>query len=452
MKITAHITTDARNDDGLAAIAIQGTDVAQLELDLPFGELHRAFGTPNSTALDFLVVAAICYAIDKATARDAGSDEWTRELEISFPVTEPKRWSSVAQRLDAALTFLTGDVWQTSFHRAETTLFVPPKRRRQRAKDPQAPVSFEAVGLFSGGMDSLIGAIDFLEKNPKSRIMLVGHYDFPGPRSQQESIYELLQQKFPGCTKLVQVRVSQRPQENAETSLRSRSIVFLALGMYAAVELGADVPLLTPENGMIAINMPLTPSRAGSCSTRTMHPFYLTALRGILKDLGIKNELTNPLALKTKGECVAQCLNPELLKSLIPRTVSCSHATRRQDWKRKSAANCGYCVPCLFRRASAHAAGIDSGKDYGIDVCSDELTIDSPARSADDLRAVTSGLRRFSTDESIRKTITGVAHVESLDAYVKLVRRGLSEVRTWIQDKGSPSLCTAAGVVKGKHA
>ena len=192
--------------------------------------------------------------------------------------------------------------------------------------------------------------------------------------------------------------------------------------------------------------MPLTPSRLGSCSTRTMHPFYLTVLREVFKDLGIQNALVNPLELKTKGECVTQCRNLSLLKSLIPRTVSCSHATRRQNWKRKSAPNCGYCFPCLCRRASVHAAGLDSGEDYGIDVCSNELTVDSSAMSADDLRAVTSGLRRFNTDTSIRKAITGVAPAEPLDAYVNLVQRGLTELRTWIAEKGSASLRAAADI------
>jgi hypothetical protein len=452
MKISAQIEIDARNDDGLASVAIRGTDVEGLKLDLPFADLYRAFGTPNPTALDLLVVAAICYAVDKTTARDGTSDEWTRQLEVSFPVSEPERWASVAQGLDVALTFLTGDVWQTSFHQAEADLFVAPKRRRRLANNPQEPETFEAVGLLSGGLDSLIGTIDFLEEHPKSRMMLVGHYDFAGPKSQQDGIYELLRTRFPGRTKLVQVRVSQRPQKNAETSLRSRSIVFLASGMYAAVELGADVPLLAPENGIIAVNMPLTPSRLGSCSTRTMHPFYLTVLRDVFKDLGIQNALVNPLELKTKGECVTQCRNLSLLMSLIPRTVSCSHATRRQNWKRKSAPNCGYCFPCLCRRASVHAAGLDSGKDYGIDVCSNELTVDSSATSADDLRAVTSGLMRFKTDASIRKAIAGVAPAKPLDAYVNLVQRGLTELRTWIAEKGSASLRTAADIPKGGHA
>ena len=252
----------------------------------------------------------------------------------------------------------------------------------------------------------------------------MGHYDAPGPRSQQEELYEHLKTRFPGRTKLVQVRVSQRPVKNVEPSLRSRSIVFIGLGIYAASEVGAEIPLLAPENGTIALNLPLTPSRNGSCSTRTMHPFYLDTLRSVLKGLGLGSNLVNPSALKTKGECVTQCRDLELLSSLAAKTVSCSHGTRRQDWVRKKATNCGYCVPCLFRRASLHAANLDSGKDYGIDVCADELTVDSEKMSADDVRAVTSGLRHFDTDASIRKAITSVALVQPINDYVHLVPEG----------------------------
>ena len=125
---------------------------------------------------------------------------------------------------------------------------------------------------------------------------------------------------------------------------------------------------------------------------------------------------------------------------------------RRQDWERKTATNCGYCVPCLFRRASLHAAKLDSGKDYGIDVCSDELTVESDGLSADDLRAVTTGLRRFDTDANIRKAITSVALVQPINDYVSLVRRGLAEMRAWMAEKGSISLRTAAGILDGGHA
>jgi 7-cyano-7-deazaguanine synthase in queuosine biosynthesis len=452
MSISVRFDADRRHEDGLAKVTLAGPQVDGVEVDLPFRNLHRSLGTPNRMALELLLVAGACYVIDKAMSRRLTSDAWTRDLSVNFPVSDPKRWSKVSARLDKALTFLSGDVWRTSFRPTNCDLFIAPKRRRQLARDPLEPKQFEAVTLFSGGLDSLIGTIDFLQQHPDRRIMLMGHYDSPGPRSQQRTLYEELTAKFPHRTKLEQVRVSQKPTKNVEPSLRCRSIIFLALGIYAASECGAAVPLITPENGIIALNLPLTPSRIGSCSTRTMHPFYLNTFRSVVRDLGLKNEIVNPLELKTKGQCVAECRNLGLLSALASKTVSCSHGTRRRDWKRRSAANCGYCVPCLFRRASLHTAQLDSGKEYGVDVCSDELTVSSNLTSADDLRALTSGLRQFTTDASIRRAITAVALVEPLDDYIALVNRGFAEIRAWIRDKGSASLREAAGIQNAGHA
>lgn len=452
MSISVEFDGSSRSDDGLAQITISGPQLKRVELDLPFKDLYRSLGSPDPVALDFLVIAGACYAIDKAVPRKSTPDAWTRSLRLSFPVSDPKRWEKVTARLDAALTFLSGDVWQTSFRPSSCELFVPPKFRRKRTLPPDEPDSFNTVSLFSGGLDSLIGVIDFLTANPEGCALLVGHYDAPGPKSQQKEVHKHLKNRFPGRTKLVQVRVSQRPAKNAESTLRSRSIVFLGLGIYAAAEVGPEIPLLAPENGSIALNLPLTPSRSGSCSTRTMHPFYLDTLRSVLSDLGLKNSLVNPLGLKTKGECVIGCRDQALLRSLAPKTVSCSHGTRRQEWKRKGAANCGYCIPCLFRRAALHAATLDSGKDYGIDVCSDELTVDSDRTSADDLRALTSALRHFGNDVQIRKGITSVARVRPVEDYVDLVRRGFAEMRSWIRAKGSVKLRKAAAVVNGARA
>ena len=452
MTLTVEFDEKHRSDDGLALITVAGSQLKSVELDLPFKDIYRSLGSPHAIALDLLVVAGVCYAIDKAIPRKLAQDAWTRTLDVSIPVSDPKRWETVAPRLNTALTFLSGDVWQLSFCESPCPLFVAPKMRSKKTPPPDEPDTFDAVSLFSGGLDSLIGAIDFLAENPKCRLLLVGHYDAAGPRSQQKNLYESLKVKSPGRTKLVQVRVSQRPAKNAESSLRSRSIVFLALGIYAASEVGSEIPMLAPENGMIALNLQLTPSRSGSCSTRTMHPFYLDTLRSVLTELGLKNSLINPLGLKTKGECISECRDQALLRSIAAKSVSCSHGSRRQDWERKQATNCGYCIPCLFRRAALHAAKLDSGKDYGIDICKNELTLESDRESADDMRALTSGLRYFENDSKIRRSITSVASVKPLDGYVALVQRGLAEVRGWIADKGSPKLRKAAGIGNAKHA
>ena len=83
--------------------------------------------------------------------------------------------------------------------------------------------------------------------------------------------------------------------------LRSRSLVFCALGVFASRSLGRHIPLLVPENGFIAINIPLTPSRIGTSSTRTTHPFFVESLTAALAGVGLDVPITDPLGLKTKS-------------------------------------------------------------------------------------------------------------------------------------------------------
>jgi hypothetical protein len=246
-----------------------------------------------------------------------------------------------------------------------------------------------------------------------------------------------LGEEFPNRFDIEHVRVAHRPIKAAEETLRSRSFVFIALGLYAAQAFGPTTPLYTFENGLIALNIPLTPSRNGSCSTRTMHPYYLHRLRAVVKALGIANEITNPYALKTKGECITDLKRRDVLAGLADMSVSCSHSSRRQLWVRKSSKNCGYCVPCLFRRAAMYKAGVDDGQQYGLDVLTGELGLGDKLESANDLRAVSDFIRQPLTPALMRKKLIAVAQFPDLDCYAALACRGFAEVRTWLAQTGS---------------
>lgn len=240
------------------------------------------------------------------------------------------------------------------------------------------------------------------------------------------------------------MRIGHHSAPAPETTLRSRLLLLIALGMYAARSLGPDVPLATPENGVIALNVPLTPPRAGSCSTRTMHPLFLERLTDAMRKVGITSPLSNPLELQTKGEVHLGCPNAPLLRRLAVQSASCSHPTRRQIWVRKNGGerNCGYCMPCLFRRASMKAADWDSGYDYGIDVCQGELLPTKNGSSANDLRAMLSFLRAGKTEAAIQR----IARIQSPELRAKMVVRGFDEVRALIRAKGHAAIRQAAGV------
>ena len=64
---------------------------------------------------------------------------------------------------------------------------------------------------------------------------------------------------------------------------------------------------------------------------------------------------------RTKGEMTAGCREPALLKKLAVDSLSCSSPTRGDG--RAASSICGYCLPCLIRRASlmvAWGAGNDA--------------------------------------------------------------------------------------------
>jgi hypothetical protein len=109
--------------------------------------------------------------------------------------------------------------------------------------------------------------------------------------------------------------------------------------------------LSVPENGLIALNVPLDPLRLGALSTRTTHPFYMARWNDLLNALGIAGRLENPYWNMTKGEMVANCANQKLLASLIPDSLSCASPAKAR-WQGRAMEHCGYCLPCIIRRAA----------------------------------------------------------------------------------------------------
>jgi 7-cyano-7-deazaguanine synthase in queuosine biosynthesis len=450
LNINLKISKTARHKDGLAKVIIEAPDLrVQRELDLPFKKLHERCGIPDDLTLDLLFLASICYVIDKTVPRASANDWWTRELAVTIPVSDSKKWEKVKTELNNTLGFLTGDVWNLSFENSESDLFkVQHKKRRRLAKVSDRPSEkVTAVCLFSGGLDSLSGAINLLADSSIRRVHLVGHYDSSGASTQAE-LFAAVDAHYPGKAELLQVRVSHRPSEAEENTLRSRSLVFMALGIYVARAAGPEVPLYAPENGLIAINVPLTPSRGGSCSTRTMHPFFLDSLGRIFKKLGIANRIINPFELSTKGECVVASSNRALLDSIVDKSVSCSHGTRKQLWKRRTAGvkNCGYCVPCLIRRAALNEAGLDLPLSYGIDVCQDELDINDESESGNDFRAVLNMLNSDKSPADFKKAMLATAPVDRLDERAQMLERGFEEIRSLIRQKGSLTIRRAASI------
>lgn len=455
MNVAVAITDQPRLRNGFSTVAVSVPSLDAHEvLDLDLDALFPEVAPPDLIALDLLLLAGIVYVLDKGIPRRGTEDAWTRAFSVEFPVSDPDRWGLATQDLQDALAYLTGDEWTIAFGRRPDGLFVPPRQRRVTRSVPTG----SAVSLFSGGLDSLVGVIDRLATDTE-RLLLVGHYDDAGPSGAQRRLHQMLDELDPyrGRTDRLAVRVRPLPPGAARTgqrvapagrerTLRSRSLVFLALGLYAAAMAGADTPLLVPENGFIAINIPLTPSRIGTSSTRTTHPYFLEKIQRVAQTVGLQHPIRNPLEGKTKGEVLAECTDPHTLGRLASESVSCAHPSRRGRWRRREARNCGYCVPCIIRRAAFHHVGQDRGSDYGFDVCAEELGSDLDI--AGDLRAVLDCLRHVQTPEAIRDRVvlTGPLDPEQRQRFSALIGRGLDELRNLVEAKGSADLRERAGI------
>lgn len=449
IEIDVHPTEAA--SEGFAVVNLMAGGGRLCQLDLQYSRL-AVLQSPSPLAVDFLLLASAIYAIDKLVPRSTADDHWTREVTLTVPVSDVTRWKSVKRELSSCISFLTGDLWKFKFTDQVTDPVRPVRRlrRRRRRKVTSLPPTGDAVSLFSGGLDSLIGVIDWLEENTDKRLLLVGHHDgqMAGPYSDQKGVLERLRTFYPLRTRSLFARVghSSEPGET-DITLRGRSLVFIALGVFAAQSLGATVPLLIPENGTIALNAPLTPSRRGSCSTRTAHPFFIATLNRILANVGLPTPLSNPLLEKTKGEAVTECLNNAALSDTAQLSVSCAKRGHKIHFTNRTAKSCGRCMPCIYRRAAMHAAGWDD-ELYGDDICAGDVDLDAEGEKPNDLRACFSFLNRDPSKEDIASMLMANGRLEEhrLSDFASMVQRTMDEIRQLLRDKAIPDIQRRASV------
>lgn len=409
-----------------AVIQLDEPAAAGYPLHHNIAQLPAAPNPPGAAVQGFLLMALGIWAADKLLDRRQAADAWTREIVLHLPV--PDSLSPLVPDLARLLNFLTGDDWELKLRPARIDLGC-----RGAWPHPWRP---GAVVLFSGGLDSLVGAIDRLEAG--SRLVLVSHYDFGQLASLQQGLAAALTAHY-GPERVQHLGVRVQFPEAPEITLRSRSLLYLALGAATAAAFGAATPLIIPENGWVSLNPPLTLNRLGAYSTRTTHPHFLARLSSLWERAGLNQPLDNPCQNQTKGEMLLQCRNPDLLKKLFSQTVSCSRPVVSR-WQRRPAGACGYCYPCLMRRAALHLLGWDHGEDYLLDVLAAPETIRHRTRGRD-LRALLLALKTW---EEAPQEITARLWLGDNPAAVAarsapaqaVIAKGFQEIGEFLRAKG----------------
>jgi 7-cyano-7-deazaguanine synthase in queuosine biosynthesis len=363
-------------------------------------------------AWDFLSLALSVVTADFAGLRDQSPDGWTREFELDVAVADPGFWAGQAKPLTEALAFLTTDQWQLRFHEGGM-LPTPPS-------EPVRPEG-DCIVLLSGGLDSLVGAID---------LVAVGRRPFAVSqtvRGDADKQVKFAKRIGVGLNHL-QLNHNARTLGEKESSQRARSIIFIAFGVLAATTLrhyhdGGVVPLYVCENGFIAVNPPLTGARLGSLSTRTAHPEYLTRLQRVLDAAGLYVSIENPYGVTTKGEMLRNCADQTLLKAEAVHSTSCGR------FQRFNYQHCGRCVPCQVRRAAFMAWDEPDTTNY---VYENLGRNDREHAGFDDVRSVAMALAAVTTDGLdawLGAALSSPAIEDDRSALIAMVQRGLDELK-----------------------
>jgi 7-cyano-7-deazaguanine synthase in queuosine biosynthesis len=328
--------------------------------DFCLGDLPRQL-------VDLLRVASAVYVVDRLVRRKPKDSPKAaaRTIGVKVEVLQASLWNrqEVRDALHDALEFVTGDFWDIQFER-DLQEYKWPTSYLPFSKTDGSPL----VCLFSGGLDSAAGLAARMNMNPARPIIPVTVWHQPRQRHLVQHQYELLRRQYrregfrthidPLVVKVAMMWKTAAEERNRETSQRSRSFLFTALGAITA-DMHCQQTVEVFESGVGAINLPLMAGMVGSKATRSAHPEFLrrmSKLTSLVADSEIVFSL--PFEDRTKGEIANVLTKPEL-RQLACMSASCVHfPIRHKDHKQ-----CGLCPACIFRRAALYSAGIQEPDD-----------------------------------------------------------------------------------------
>jgi len=369
-------------------VPVSDADLAEPAFKLE--DLSLAADPAPLWAQDLLLIARAAHIADRVAARGAAADRWSRTIELSVPVLDLRRWTALAQnRLTMLLQTLTADDWR---------LTLRPSRRF--ARGAQSSIDEWRAGevcLYSGGLDSaayLAARATAGGRDGEDMSAPPHRPPHPGPLlpvmfvdgSLKATQLDVLRRASRAARREVRLLpASHTPLGVHESTSRSRGLLFAAFGVYAAAAHGCRT-LAVPENGLLAVNPPLSPGRVAAASTRSVHPRTLDLLNATVSAVGGSVTVVNPFLHHTKGEVVRVALDAGLRADDLAVTLGCARPPAKRGRRHH---HCGRCHACLVRRAGLRAALGHDPTGYETDLA--RLPLDGDR--AVDLRAVLGWLR-----------------------------------------------------------
>lgn len=325
----------------------------RLELDEVGRQLNRNIAP---ALVDLVEIASFVYIADQVQHRGAGEVEsmgatWRRRMRFEIPVRVPSLWRSaeVGDALIELLSFLSEDEYEFTFtpYKHPPALDTYLTFGKRAAEQPP-----ESVVLFSGGLDSLGGVLEEVVRDERPSL-LITHESTTKLRGRHRTLRSMIVNATSGpAPQFITVRVNKKNQTEREYTQRARSFLYAALAVAAARM--ADLSTVRfYENGVVSLNLPMSPQVVGSRATRTTHPRVLASMRRLFSAItGSPFAVENGFLWKTKAEVVG-----DIVKgghgSMIEWSTSCTHT-----WTyRKDKPHCGTCSQCIDRRFAVLASG-----------------------------------------------------------------------------------------------
>lgn len=349
---------------------------------------------------DLLNIAGYLFAADRKISRGKTDAQeyhsWSRHIVLHIGVIDYSFWirPDIQKLLTDALKFMTGDIkYEFSFYQSDedfpSSIFDNDNFNMQ--KEDQLKVL-----LFSGGIDSLAGAVESLESD-NGHVCLVSHRSGQATTiSIQNKLYNLLQKYYPGRVSHYKLECGLSKESTVEESQRTRSFLYTSTAFVVAEAYGQK-EIYVHENGMTSLNFAETQDLMNARSSRTTHPKTLALLENLFtaiaeEPFSIKNNFFD----KTKTD-VIKVLKKYEHSELFMNSISCS-STRNNT---SSKTHCGKCSQCVDRRFASFAAGIDNWDDndnYDFDFLKDNLTDDHALKTLLEFLRMAQNFRGFNPD------------------------------------------------------
>ena len=432
-------------------------DVRNVSFDIDLDALAKQARRPLAAAeADFIWLAVAVYLADRCAPRYpygmSGPAHWRRRIHLEIPVSDMAVWSGAEAELSHALEFLTEDDWTFEFLQGRAPFAAERQGHFQELQGPH----IAWISLFSGGLDSIAGALEQFAGTPGVGLLVSGQTHSRIAAEQELQIAEL-REHFPERVEHTGISYG-FPDKNRhalngfESTQRTRAFIHTALGSVTAL-MADNSRLFLFENGFGALNLPCDSAQFGSQNSRGTHPIFLRRMSTLVSAIfGESFNIANPFILSTKAEMLAST-HVRKFDSLLQKSFSCD---RFPNYKHTQS-QCGCCPSCLIRRLSFHAAGLpDDGKNYSTDIFHPSrplrerelLSLSKLTTQADSLASCMRLKEPWpalcAKWPDLLRTELELSTPELRNAFINLLRRHLEEWRSFSMAIHSDSLALAA--------